>query len=108
VASGVNDRCDISGFYTVAKVTHGFLLHGRHLSTLDFGAATNTQALGVNNSDQVVGSFVDAAGTMHGFVWRAGTLTQVDDPNGTPARHSWPPCRVPHGRGVVPARCRPG
>ena len=83
VASGVNDRGDISGFYTVAKVTHGFLLRGHHMTTLDFGAASNTQALGVNNHDQVVGSFVDKAGAMHGFVWHAGTPTQVDDPNGT-------------------------
>lgn len=83
VASGINDRGDISGFYTVGKVTTGFLIHDRHFTALSFGGRTNTQALGVNNSDQVVGSFVDGAGAMHGFVWHDGNLTRVDAPKAT-------------------------
>ena len=83
VASGINDRGDVSGFYTVGKVTRGFVFRNHHFMSLSFGGQTNTQALGVNNADQVVGSFVDAAGAMHGFVWHAGAVKQIDDPNGS-------------------------
>ena len=81
VASGINDRGDISGFYTVGKVTSAFLIHYHHFTALNFGAKTNTQALGVNNGDQVVGSFVDRAGSMHGFVWANGGVKRIDDPH---------------------------
>jgi uncharacterized membrane protein len=83
VASGINDRGDVSGFYTVGKVTKGFVIRDHHFTSLSFGAQSNTQALGVNNADQVVGSFLDAAGKMHGFVWHAGAVKQVDNPHGT-------------------------
>jgi len=82
VAAGINDHGDVSGFYTVGKVTRGFLIVGGHFITLQFGGKTNTQAFGVDNSDQVVGSFLDKAGAMHGFLLTRGRLSQVDDPNG--------------------------
>jgi len=81
VASGINDRGDISGFYTVGKVTSGFLIRHGHFTALNFGGKTNTQALGVNNSDRVVGSFVDGHGNTHGFVWGNGGVKQIDDPH---------------------------
>jgi uncharacterized membrane protein len=83
VASGINDRGDISGFYTAGKVTSAFVIRNGHVTTLNFGGKTNTQALGLNNSDQVVGSFLDSAGAMHGFVWHDGNTKQIDDPKGT-------------------------
>ncbi len=45
--------------------------------------ATSVQALGLNNSGQVVGSFTDAAGNTHGFVFDVATSTYftVDDPH---------------------------
>jgi hypothetical protein len=81
VASGVNDRGDISGFYTVGKVTSAFLIHNRHFTALNFGGKTNTQALGINNSNRVVGSFVDGHGNTHGFVWGNGGVEKIDDPH---------------------------
>jgi hypothetical protein len=43
----------------------------------------NTMAFGLNNENQVVGSFVDASGNTHGFVynWITQKMTQIDDPN---------------------------
>ncbi len=82
VATGINNRGDVSGFYTFNKVTHGFILAGGHFFRLDFGSQKNTQALGINNDDQVVGSFVDAKDAMHGFIWRRGRVRQIDDPMG--------------------------
>ncbi|MET0761815.1 MAG: hypothetical protein ABWZ63_05730, partial [Thermoleophilaceae bacterium] len=39
-----------------------------------------TQALGIDNRGRVVGEYVDAAGTFHGFLWQRGRLTTIDGP----------------------------
>jgi probable HAF family extracellular repeat protein len=81
-ATGIADNGDISGFYTVGKITSGFVIHHGTFRQLSFGAMTNTQALGVNNTGQVVGSYLDAAGTTHGFLWSPHSpLRSIDDPN---------------------------
>ncbi len=83
-ATGIADDGTLSGFFTKNKATFGFLLHHGVFRQLSFGAGTNTQALGVNDGHQVVGSYLDAAGTTHGFVWSAGRgLTRVDEPDAT-------------------------
>jgi hypothetical protein len=83
-ATGINDEGDISGFYTVGKTTNGFVLEENHhgFTKIQLGAGTNTQALGINEDGVVVGSFVDGAGNMHGFVLSHGLARQIDDPNG--------------------------
>src|SRR5208283_1902249 len=45
--------------------------------------AVSVQALGVNNEDQVVGSFTDAKGNTHGFLYNeeSKNYTTIDDPN---------------------------
>ena len=51
--------------------------------TLDVPDATFTQALGINNKDQIVGDFMDSAGQTHGFLWQKGKGYKIiDDPNG--------------------------
>jgi hypothetical protein len=81
-ATGINDEGDISGFFTVGKVTSGFVLGADHsFITIQLGAGTNTQALGINEDGVVVGSFVDSAGMMHGFVWSGHRVRQINDPN---------------------------
>jgi probable HAF family extracellular repeat protein len=81
-ATGIADDGDVSGFYTVGKVNTGFVIHNGRFTKLSFGANTNTQALGVNNADRAVGSYVDAAGTTHGFLWSPGSkVVTVDAPN---------------------------
>jgi hypothetical protein len=46
----------------------------------------NTQALGINRSDQIVGSYDDASGATHGFVLTSptsgATFQTIDDPQG--------------------------
>ena len=84
-AAAINDRGDVAGFYTNPATgnTDGFLLRHGQLTDLAVPGATTTMALGVNNFDEVVGTYTDAAGNMHGFKWTArhGFKT-VDDPNG--------------------------
>ena len=41
-----------------------------------FPGGSSTEAFGINSSDQIVGSYLDGSGVMHGFV--------LDNPTGTP------------------------
>ena len=84
-AAAINGRGDVAGFYTNPATgnTDGFLLRHGQLTDLAVPGATTTMALGVNNFDEVVGTYTDAAGNMHGFTWTARHgFTTVDDPNG--------------------------
>jgi hypothetical protein len=89
-AAAINNHGDVAGFYNkTASQVDGFLrLHTGRFITLAFPGAAMTQALGVNDGDEVVGTYTDGSGnaaTTHGFTWRAGHFTTVDDPNGVGA-----------------------
>ena len=48
-------------------------------TTIEVPGARDTQALGINDSGQIVGRFVDATGA-HGFVDTGGSFTTIDVP----------------------------
>jgi hypothetical protein len=84
-AAAINNNGDVAGFYNkTASQEDGFLkLRSGRFITLVFPGATTTQALGVNDSDEVVGSYTTGSGNAavtHGFVWHHGTFTTVDIP----------------------------
>ena len=87
-AAAINDEGDVAGFYTnSAGTTDGFLKthHGQFIDLAVPGASA-TMALGVNGSDEVVGTYTVGSGSsaqMHGFTWtpQHGFQT-VDDPHG--------------------------
>jgi hypothetical protein len=87
-ATGINNNGDIAGFATDAsKVTSSWLLHAGHLTTYQFPGGNTTEAFGVNDKDQIVGSYLDGSGNMHGFVLSSplGPTSHwqtIDDPNG--------------------------
>jgi uncharacterized membrane protein len=54
--------------FTSVGCLHGFLLSGGVYTTIDFPGATETLALGVNTSDQVVGGYEDTSGRFHGYL----------------------------------------
>ncbi len=58
----------------------GFLLKNGVLTPLNDpnGAVGTTMALGVNNADEVVGTYTDANGAAHGFTYQNGTYQTVD------------------------------
>jgi uncharacterized membrane protein len=82
----INDRGDIVGrFLDDNNFSHGFLFSKGVLTTLDFPGASQTQALGINESGTVVGSWdlLDADGNLlaeHGFTWKNGAFTEVNFP----------------------------
>lgn len=88
---GINNRGEIVGYYFInsfdqfgGSVTtfHGFLLNSQGLTILDVlsGAPGTTQAFGINDKGQVVGSYSDLGYTQHGFLWSGGVYTTIDDP----------------------------
>ena len=82
-ATAINDRGDIAGNYG----SDGFLLtRGGQFISLSVPGASATMALGVNDGDEVVGTYMVGSGssaTMHGFIWQAGRgFTSIDDPHG--------------------------
>jgi len=87
-AAAINGRGDVAGFYTNPATgnTDGFLLSHGQFTDLAVPGASSTMALGVNNFDEVVGTYTVGSGSsavMHGFTWtpQRGFRT-VDDPHG--------------------------
>ncbi len=87
-AAAINDEGDVAGIYTnAAGTTDGFLkTHHGHFIDLAVPGAASTMALGVNGSDEVVGTYTVGSGSsaqMHGFTWTPQHCFQtVDDPHG--------------------------
>ncbi len=87
-ATAINNLGNTVGIATTAaKVTSSWLLVGTHLTSFQFPGGSDTQAFGINDNNQITGSYLDGAGVMHGFVltnpmgpvshWKS-----IDDPNG--------------------------
>ena len=87
-AAAINDRGDVAGVYTNPATgnTDGFLLSHGQFTDLAVPGASSTMALGVNNSDEVVGTYTVGSGSsavMHGFTWTPQHgFSTVDDPHG--------------------------
>lgn len=86
-AAAINDGGDIAGFGTTKGSTESFLLRANgHVVTIDFPGSSSTQALGVNNSDEVVGFYMVGTGSaavMHGFTFYPGFgFHTVEAPHG--------------------------
>jgi hypothetical protein len=85
--SGINDNGNLTGFATTqtGKVV-GFLIKNNALTEFSFPKAVATNPLGISDSDEIVGSFVDRANATHGFTLTDPLMNakfqQIDDPNG--------------------------
>jgi probable HAF family extracellular repeat protein len=93
-AAAINNRGEIAGFGTDATgdatngKTVGYVLRRDGEETvLAVPGATMTQALGINDRDEVVGFYQTPDGNQHGFTWTPGDgfQTLVDDPNAATA-----------------------
>jgi probable HAF family extracellular repeat protein len=51
------------------------------VTTIDVPGASSTFVAGINDRDQVVGSYVDADGREHGFLLERGQMTVIDHPD---------------------------
>jgi hypothetical protein len=84
--TAINNKGDLAGFVTCANGSDvSFIQEGNKLDWLSGPkGAVSVQALGLNNEDQVVGSYTDATGATHGFLFdqKSNTYTTIDDKNG--------------------------
>jgi len=90
-AAGINDLGDIAGFASNSNgTTEGYLrMPNGKVVHLNVPGATTTQAFGINDGDEVVGSYTVGTGmsaTTTGFIWAPGFGFQsINDPNGVGA-----------------------
>jgi hypothetical protein len=88
VATGINNVGDIVGFATdAAGNTSSWLKIGTTTISYQFPGGSDTQALGINGKNQIVGSYLDGAGVLHGFVLTnpmgpTSHWQSIDDPGG--------------------------
>ena len=83
--TAINNKGDIAGFVTNNGVDQGFIKEGDKTELLQGPkGAVSVMALGINNEEQVVGSFTDGTGAMHGFLFdeQSKSYTVIDDPHG--------------------------
>jgi hypothetical protein len=86
VATAINAQDEITGYLTHGKTTAGFLISHARYSEFDLPNSTNTQPFGINNGDEIVGSYLDTKGASHGFILTNPTSNPtyktIDDPLG--------------------------
>lgn len=75
------DSSKVTGFNIHTDGTfHGFVYQAGSFTHLDVAGALNTIAIGINNSGQVVGEYMDNKSAWHGFLYSNGTFTPYDYP----------------------------
>ncbi len=79
-ATQINNRGQITGWYTAAGKRHGFLYQNGVVTTLDYPGSISGQANGVSDEGVVIGQFQDPSGTIHGYIYKEGVFTQLDFP----------------------------
>jgi hypothetical protein len=83
--TAINNEGHIAGFVTANGNDISFIKEGNAIDWLNGPAgAVSVMALGINNEDQVVGTYTDAGGALHGFLFdeQSKTYATIDDPNG--------------------------
>jgi uncharacterized membrane protein len=86
-AAAINNNGEVAGYYVTQNgTTDAFVRTAHTFTTLFFPGASMTQALGINDSGEVVGDYTvgtSSTAPMHGFVWtRAHGFEEVNDPHG--------------------------
>lgn len=73
---GINDSGQIVGSFVLGDVRHGYLFSNGIFTTIDYPGAnpagsgaplSGTDVHGINASGEIVGSYTDSAGVIHGF-----------------------------------------
>lgn len=86
-ATGINNKGDVVGVSTSGGTTSSWLLSDGHLTAFQFPGGSDTEAFGINQHDEIVGSYLDGSGVDHGFTLADPTgphsvWATIDNPNG--------------------------
>jgi hypothetical protein len=82
----IDNRGNVTGFQILtASTARAFIVLGNKVRYFQYPGAFFTQALGLNNQGEVVGTYNDKAGTAHGFTYSiaTGTFYPVNVPHST-------------------------
>jgi len=83
---GINSNGDIAGNWDAdqSSTGHGFVFSGGRITSFDVPDAmpNETAANGINDSGQIVGTYVGRDGKFHGFIREGATFTALDCPGG--------------------------
>ena len=80
----INDRGEIAGVANTSAGDVGFLNDRSTYVIISVPGARSTDAYGIDNAGDVVGTYTDASGTRHGFLYSSrGVFTSVDVPGST-------------------------
>ncbi len=80
---GINNSSTIAGYFGDGTIVpnNGFtLVLPGSFTPENFPGAVQTQVVGINNSGETVGFWIDNAGVTHGFTDIGSTFTSVNDP----------------------------
>jgi hypothetical protein len=83
-AAAINNKGEIAGFVSNGGNDDGFIKNGNKIELLTGPTgAVSVQALGINNEDEVVGSYEDKTKATFGFLYNehTGQYTTISDPN---------------------------
>jgi uncharacterized membrane protein len=69
-AEGINDASALVGtYYPTLRANQGFLYQNGVFQEIAFPGSTFGTASAINNSGEIVGSFIDSAQNLHGYTW---------------------------------------
>jgi len=74
----INASGQIAGAYVDGGLVHAFLIDGKNFTSFDFPGATSTLAWGINASGQIVGDYLNADGSTHGFLAQPSTTSHAE------------------------------
>ena len=82
---GINNLGHIAGWYNFTPATSPVgdtpvMFDGKRFHGIDIPGSTGARAAGINIKDVVVGTYTDAGGVDHGFVFSGGKISQIDFP----------------------------
>jgi probable HAF family extracellular repeat protein len=83
VAQSINDTGQIVGWYQAnSNAIYGFLYTAGNYAPVNYALSFNIYPFGINDHGHIVG-LIGGGNNEHGFLYRNGTYTILDDPSGT-------------------------
>jgi hypothetical protein len=83
--AAINNLATVTGTYTDAKGTHGFVREALgKITSFNVPQSTATTPTAINDDGMIVGSYTDSSDVTHGFLRHPdGTFTRIDVPGAT-------------------------
>src|SRR5438094_464229 len=76
----INSQGEITGWYSDGFRLQGFLKRNGKVLTITVPESLLTEAVGINDIDQIVGDYRDENGFFHGFLYQDGIYRTIDVP----------------------------